>query len=164
MERLIPIVVFFAAAVMGAWLAPAWADAETVKTAAMFEASGVLDGSSLGRVRTGFGPAPGMDEDDELRRKRPNSADADPLAANRGADPLPRQSDLSGFTGNQSLTNQHPIQNPPPATNNPPVASNPPPTNNPPPAQNTIPATNPTLGDIIAGRVTTILRRNGLLQ
>ena len=157
MERLIPIVLIMAAAAMGRALAPAWADAETVITAAMFESSGALDESSLGGVRTGFGPAPGHADEEELRRKRPDDADADPLALNR-VDPLPRQSDLSSpFTATLTPINQQPTQNPPPATNNPPVASNPPPTSNPPPAQN------PTLAGAIVGVVTTVLRLNGLL-
>lgn len=164
-----------AAAILGALLAPAWADAETVKFAAMFDSNGALDASSLGGVHTGLAPAPGQSDEDELRRKLPSSSDADPLRTKRDGNVLPPQSDLSRpFTptlNNGAPINQQPAQNPPPANNNPPVASNPPPANNnpaasnPPPAQNTIPITNTsTLGSIITGTMTTILLRNGLLQ
>lgn len=155
-----------AAAIMGASLAPAWADADTAKIAAMFE--GALDASSLEGIRTGLAPAPGRD-DEELRRKRPKSSDTDPLKDNRGADPRPSQSDLSSpFAVNLTLNGapiiQPPTQNPPAATNPPPATNNPPVASNPPPAQNTIPTTNPTLGSIIVSTISTIMRRNGFLQ
>ncbi len=182
MKRLLPIIVL-SPLIMGASLAPARADAETVKIAGILESKGALDASSLEGVRTGIAPAPGSNDEEELRRKRPDSADADPLKATRGADPRPSESDLSSpFTANLTLDgspiNQQPTQNPPPATNNPPVASNPPPTNNnpppadnPPPAQNTIPiANNSTLGSVITDTsligagVIRVLRRDGLLR
>lgn len=167
------------AAIMGASLAPAWADTDTAKIATMFE--GALDESSLEGVRTGLAPAPGRDDEEELRRKRPNSADTDPLKANRDADPLPKKSELSSpFTPTRTLRgapiNRQPTQSPPAATNPPPAnttstASNPPPASNtstasnPPPAQSTIPvANNSTLGGVIGGTVTTIMRRTGLVQ
>lgn len=161
---------------MGASLRPAWADAETVKFAAMFDSNGALDASSLGAIRTGLAPAPGQDDEEELRRKRPNSSEADPLKANRGADPRPSQSDLSSpFTANLTINgspiNQQPAQNPPAATNPPPATSNPPAASNPPPAQNTIPiASNSPFSSVITGTssiglgVITALRRDGLLQ
>lgn len=162
-----------AAAIMGASIAPAWADAGTAKITAMFGPNGALDSSSLGGVHTGLAAAPGEDDGEEVRRKRPSSSDTDPLRSNRGV-ALPGESDLaSPFTANLNLNgsplNQQPTQNlppaatdPPPANNNPPAASNPPPTNNP---QNTIPiANNSTLNGIITSGVTTVMRRNGLLQ
>ncbi len=172
-----------AAAIMGASLAPARADADTVKIPAMFDAA--LDASSLEEVRTGLAAVPGNGDEEDLRRKRPDSSDADPLQTNRDADILPRRSNLSspfavnrtrnGVPINQQTTLNPPAttnpppsnNNPPPADNNPPPASNnpPPANNNPPPAQNTIPITNAsTLGGVITGSVTTILRRNGVLQ
>lgn len=165
-----------AAAIIGASLAPAWADAEAVKPAAVFGSNGALDASSLGGIRTGLAPAPGRDDEEELRRKRPDSSDADPLRASRGGDQLPRESGLSNpFTAtrtiNRSPINQQPAQNPPAATNPPPATSNPPLASNPPPAQNTIPiANNSPLSSVtsstsgIGAGVITILRRDGLLQ
>lgn len=168
------------AAILGAWQAPARADAGVRNVAGLFNSSGALDATSLGDVRTGLAAAPGRDEDDELRRKRPTPSDTDPLRSNRDADPLFGQSDLSNpFTANltfgTSPINQTPAAtNPPPATNNPPAATNPPPANNTPVAnnpQNTIPITNnSSLGSIISGTATigasviTTLRLNGLAQ
>ncbi len=158
-----------AATLMGAALTPARADAETLKFAAMFDSDGALDASSLGSVRTGLAPAPGRDEEEEVRRKRPNSSDADPLKTNQNTDLRPAQSDLSSpFAVNLTLDGgpiiQQPTQNPPAATNPPPATNNPPVASNPPPAQNTIPVANPTLGDIIVSTISTVMRRNGLLQ
>ena len=189
MKRLIPIVVL-SPLIVGASLTPAWADAETVNPAAIFDSNSALDASSLRDEHTGLAPAPGSNDEEELRRKRPGSAGADPLKATRGADLRPRESDLrlsesdlgSPFTVNRTLNgspiNQQPTQNPPAATNPPPVANNPPPVvnnppaaNNPPPAQNTIPiANNSSLGSVftdtssIGSGVITTLRRDGLLR
>ena len=138
----------------------------------MFGSNGALDASSLGGIHSGLAPSPGHGEEEELRRKRPGSSDTDPLKANRDAASGPRKSDLnSPFTATLTLNgaplNQQPAQNPPAATN-PPPANNPPATNNP---QNTVPiANNSPLSSVtsatsaIAGTVTTLLRRNGLLQ
>lgn len=171
-----------AAAIIGAALTPAWAETETVKVAAMFDSDGALDASSLGDVRTGVAPAPGGNDEEEVRRKRPGSSDADPLSANRGSDPRSENRLSSPFTANLILdgspVNQQPAQNPPattnppPVTNNPPVTSNPPAASNPPPAQNTIPiANNSPVTNIVNGAtanigssITTVLRRDGLIQ
>ncbi len=83
MKRLLPIIVL-SPLIMGASLTSAWADAEIVKPAAMFDSKGALDASSLGGVHTGLAPAPGSNDEEELRRIRPDSADADPLKATRG--------------------------------------------------------------------------------
>ncbi len=161
-----------AAAIIGGSLTPAWADAEPAKIAAMFDSNGALDASSLGGVHSGLGPRPGQDDEEELRRKNPRSSDTDPLKDNRGKIALPGEPDLANpFTANLTLNGspvtQAPAQNPPVASN-PPPASNPPASNNP---QNTIPISNNSpLGGIITTTsaigtgVTTILRRNGLLQ
>lgn len=102
-----------------------------------------------------------------MRRKQPRSSDTDPLKDNRGKIALPGESDLANpFTANLTLNGspvtQAPAQNPPPAANNPPASNNP---------QNTIPISNnsPLSGIItttsaISSGVSTILRRNGLLQ
>jgi hypothetical protein len=162
-----------AAAIIGASLTPAWADAEPAKIAAMFDSNGALDASSLGGVHSGLAPRPGGDDEEELRRKQPRSSDTDPLKDNRGKIALPGEPDLANpFTANLTLNGspvtQAPAQNPPPVASNPPPADNPPASNNP---QNTIPITNNSpLGGIITTTsaigtgVTTILRRNGLLQ
>lgn len=172
-----------AVAIMGASLAPSWAGAETARPAPMFGSNGALDASSLGNIHTGLAAAPGRGEGEEVRRKRPNPSDVDPLKANREGNPLPSQSGLSSpFTANLTLNGspltQPPPQNPPPATSNPPLASNPPPAttnppvaSNPPPVQNTAPVvSNPTLAGVITSigtigtSATTVLRRVGLAQ
>ena len=160
-----------AAAIMGASTTPVWAGPETTRPAAMFGSNGALDASSLEGIHSGLAPSPGDGKEEELRRKRPGSSDTDPLKANRDAASGPRKSDLSSpFTATLTLNGaplNQPAQNPPAATN-PPPANNPPATNNP---QNTVPiANNSPLSSVtsatsaIAGTVTTLLRRNGLLQ
>ncbi len=142
-----------AAAIMGASSTPAWADAEPVTMAAFFDSNGALDASSLGDVHTGVAPAPGLGNEEEVRRKRPNSTETDPLMANRSADPRPAKPDLVGFTPRPAAPiSQQPAQNPattaPPPTNNTPVASNPPPANNPPAT-----TTTPSLGASITSTI-----------
>ncbi len=156
-----------AAAIIGASLTPAWADAEPAKIAAMLNSKGALDAPSLGGVHSGLAPRPGRDDEEESRRKRPRSSDTDPLKDNRGKIALPGEPGLANpFTANLTLNGspatQAPAQNPPPAANNPPASNNP---------QNTIPISNnsPLSGIItttsaISSGVSTILRRNGLLQ
>ena len=153
-----------AAAIIGTSHTSAWADAEPVTIAAFLESNGALDAPSLGGVHTGVAPAPGLANEDDVRRKRPNSTETDPLRANRSADPRPAQSDLVGLTrrpiNDGPPLNQQPAQNPPaatnapPATNNPPVASNPPATTTTPSLSSSITssvlsATSPIRGEIL---------------
>ena len=101
MNRLPPIVVIIAAAVMVS--SPAWADAEAVKNGT-FDSNGALDTASLGDIRTGIAPVPGRDDAKDLRRKTPHSADADPLEVTRGAKPFSGRLNLGSSPFNSTVT------------------------------------------------------------
>ena len=131
LERITAALGISAAAITGAAQAPAWADAEHVNFAAVFDSDGALDASSLGGVHTGVAPAPGLATEETVRGKRPNSTEADPLKAKRSGDPRPAEPGLVGYTPPPvtAAPISQPAQTPPAATNTPPATNNTPATN-----------------------------------